>query len=71
MKPSGYFDVYEGKDGTPSFIQIKPELADKTSVKLYSADDIKAWLLKAPESFNEYHKELYFVLIAAKLEELK
>jgi len=71
MKPSGYFDVYQGKDGTPSFIQIKPELADKTSVKLYSAADIKAWLMEAPKSFNEYHKETYLFLVGAKLKELR
>jgi len=40
MTPSGYFDVYQGTDGSPSYIQIKPELADKTSVKLYTLPDI-------------------------------
>jgi hypothetical protein len=44
MKPSGYFDVYQGTDGSPSYIQIKPELADKTTVCLYTLPDLLAAL---------------------------
>jgi hypothetical protein len=53
MKPSGYFDVYKGTDGSPSFIQIKPELADKTSVKLYTLPDLLAALREMPKYMIE------------------
>ena len=43
----------------------------KDGENVYTDSEIRKWLLEAPEFFNEYHKELYFVLIAAKLEELK
>jgi len=69
MKPSGYFDVYQGTDGSPSYIQIKPELADKTSVKLYTLPDINievdAWkhlsvtaIAAENQSVAEYVNEL-------------
>ena len=79
MKPSGYFDVYQATDGTPSYIQIKPELADKTSVKLYPAADIKAWLME-PVTEEMWQvgmnteggtDDKYRAMLAAKLEELK
>jgi hypothetical protein len=79
MKPSGYFDVYEGNDGTPSYVQIKPKLADKTSVKLYSAADINAWLME-PVTEEMWQvgmnteggtDDKYRAMLAAKLEELK
>ena len=58
MKPSGYFDVYEGNDGTPSYIQIKPELADKTSVKLYTLPDIKQAIIQACAEQREEYADL-------------
>lgn len=54
LEPAGYFDVYQGKDGTPSYVQIKPELADKTSVPLYTLPDLLAALREVtPEMMLE------------------
>jgi hypothetical protein len=49
--------VYDAKDGTKSYIQIKPEYADATSVKLYAAPPQDSDTVRVPRE----------LLVAAKV----
>ena len=48
-EPVGLFDVYNGD----SYIQIKPEYSDETTVKLYTFDQVAAAILKATKPLED------------------
>ena len=48
-EPVGLFDVYNGD----SYIQIKPEYSDETTVKLYTFDQVAAAILKVTKPLKE------------------
>ena len=48
-EPVGLFDVYNGD----SYIQIKPEYSDETTVKLYTFDQVAAAIAKATKPLEE------------------
>ena len=48
-EPVGLFDVYNGD----SYIQIKPEYSDETTVKLYTSDQVAAAVLKATKPLED------------------
>ena len=52
-EPVGLFDVYNGD----SYIQIKPEYSDETTVKLYSSDQVAAAIAKAVLAERNNHHE--------------
>ena len=48
-EPVGLFDVYNGD----SYIQIKPEYSDETTVKLYTFDQVAAAIAKATKPLED------------------
>lgn len=64
VEPAGIFDVYDGKDGTKSYIQLKPECADEASVKLYTHSAPKQQPAAVVDerqdaaSFKNFHRSL-------------
>lgn len=53
-EPVGLFDVYNGD----SYIQIKPEFSDETTVKLYTFDQVAAVVLKVTGPLEHELREL-------------